>query len=114
MKTRVVVKEAPVDTAALPKSVRKFAAAKAKKSVTPSKPKKPAVDVAQLEKSLKEAVTAKAESESRVKVLESELREERAAKRLLQRTVEHLQSVIDELKAKEVKPNWLRRLFGRA
>lgn len=67
------------------------------------KAKKPPVNVAQLENSLKEAVTAKAETEKRADQLESELKAARTENRLLQRTINRLQTTIDELKAKNVK-----------
>lgn len=101
----------------VPKSVEKLATAK---TLAPKHPlgrpavKKPAVDVAQLQKSLRNAEVAKAANEKVVKKLESELKDARAENRVLKRTVERLQSVIDELKAeKAVRGSWLRRLFRR-
>lgn len=93
-------KQVPAN-ATFPKSVKPLAKAQAKRS-----PKKPAVDVARLESSLKEAIAAKTESEARVKTLEGDLKSEREAKRRLERTVERLQAIIAELKAKEKRSIW--------
>lgn len=94
-------------SAAVPTSVKPLAQAQAKKqksvSHRPAKTTKPAVNVAQLENSLKEAVVAKAETEKRADQLESELKDARAENRLLQRTITRLQATIAELKAKDVK-----------
>lgn len=100
---RVVAEDKPA--VELPKSIKPLAKAKLaspRPAKTPA-PKKPAVNVQQLEKSLQEAVAAKDSTDKRVVQLETELKEERAEKRRLQRTVEHLQSVIAELRAKDVK-----------
>ncbi len=106
-----MTEDAKADSAPLPQSVKKLAAAKAK---APAKTKKPSVNIAQLERSLKEARVALSEETKGKEELLADLQQKTEEIRRLNRTITRLNEVIADYKAKEVKRirgrfGWFRR-----